>query len=151
MSMTPERTFKLLTGSELIVGQNILGLRMFEDGEHVEFPVDAADVFDDVLAALVESQQQLTLERERTDYWGNKEEEARWEAAKWREDLIKVNKKLVEAQQTIARQQSALEVFADKYAWFVTKGGGIEWIGNVDPKDLALDALKGNKEGSDKA
>lgn len=60
-------------------------------------------VVNELLAALEEAQHQLTLECERTDYWGNKEEVARWEAAKWREDLVKANKELAEAQQTIAR------------------------------------------------
>ncbi|MEK8215534.1 hypothetical protein [Paenibacillus sp. FSL L8-0463] len=57
---------------------------------------------------LAEAQQQLTLERERTDYWGNKEEEARWEAAKWREDLVKAPKNLAEAQRQLSEKTGEL-------------------------------------------
>lgn len=116
--MTPERTFKLLTGSELIVGQNILGLRMFEDGETVEFPVDAADVIDDVLAALEESQQQ------KVELWECEDCGFAFPAM-YEDDTpegghscpvcaeTRLEKELVEAQQTIARQREAMDRASD--------------------------------------
>jgi hypothetical protein len=55
----------------------------------------------ELLAALEEGQQQR-------DEYANKEEEARWESAKWCEDLIKANEKLAESQLLINEYRIAV-------------------------------------------
>ncbi|MEK4880162.1 MULTISPECIES: hypothetical protein [Paenibacillus] len=106
----------LLDGSEVIMNTGDRVLFQASSPGAIPLSVDTDTIIDDVLAALEESQsklnerewmlkesldittrlegrleesqQQLKLERERTDYWGEKE---------------------AEAQQTIARQREALE------------------------------------------
>jgi hypothetical protein len=99
------------------------------------FIANAPYAIADLLAALEESQQQR-------DNYSNKEEEARWEAAEYREELV-------EAQQTIARQREALEFYANKENWELPSFGRGHSEVTSDRGSRARAALEGNKEGSD--
>lgn len=63
----------------------------------------------ELLAALEESQQQLTLERDRTNYWGEREGTAKLD--------------LIEAQQTIADMEKSLKWKDDGCEFWISMAG----------------------------
>lgn len=173
MSMTPERIEEkkqiAVTVSRMPeekindLYDKICELAHAEDGEQLEgilsefnlmnVGYDAAwDEVERLLAALEESQQQVkTLKTEKAlleGELGQAEAYKHFEAERTKE-AQSINRQLVEAQQTIAQQQVALEFYAleDNNNW---------WIGGLDeviPSEVMKDggakarATLGNKEG----
>lgn len=124
MNMTPER----IEGYKTMIRQ--LGA----------LPPSAAN---ELLAALEETQQQIGQPKINL-------------LASMHNEQLKnesLRNQLVEAQQTIARQQEALEFLADDSNWswwnVGTEDETVTWVGGTDPQHAAREAL-GNKEGSDK-
>ncbi|MNT62960.1 hypothetical protein D3C72_2007310 [compost metagenome] len=86
----------------------------------IPLATDADSVFDDVMAALADAQQDLECFRAKT------EPESLGYGAKWkqnalvaREERDALRDELSEAQQTIARQREALEEVAEKSLYYL--------------------------------
>lgn len=129
-----ERTIKvtLLDGSIVTMNteERVISYQLAE--QMIPLTTDADSVFDDVLAALEEAQQQAKKweETARTEYEINNKNQ---------DTNIDLRKQLAEAQQTIARQREALIHYAEMVDWEDDSMG-----------DRARAAMEGNKEGSDK-
>jgi hypothetical protein len=104
-----------------------------------------------MLAALEESRQEGERLNEICKQLAG--EEMLFQDGKYETEMQRVQGKLAEAQQTIARQQEVLEFLAadENWSWW---GEGedetVTWVGGTDPQHAAREA-QGNKEGSDKA
>ncbi|MNW63081.1 hypothetical protein D3C74_412500 [compost metagenome] len=104
-----ERRYKLTTGSSLIVDGNSLAIRMHEDGETFEMPVDEVEVFNDVLALVDEKDAIIKKFEDDAMYWYRETEKARSMFLAAHDDKVSLRKALEEARQADKVAKKAID------------------------------------------